>query len=172
MKGYADYGIDRGIVFCHDAYLRDFDSGWFRAIAARLFSYYQFQYGYAYTKAFKKGPAYFPAGMTTSGYASQAEREQTNRWFRRLSAVTVDNTASFRNMLRDVFPINFLSGDHLRRNMGSRTLKEWINSNPTHGTLTNLNEEIWVWEIEKRQIAAIREAMTRENMLIAYDLSI
>ncbi len=70
--------------------------------------------------------------------------------------------------LRDIYPYNMLTEPHLIRQVGSQTLKDWILSNPKHGTLEKVTDKHWLWSIDSEQIPMIQEALEPTGILLCY----
>ncbi len=72
------------------------------------------------------------------------------------------------DFLREIYPYQILSPVHLSYQVGSQTLREWIDSSEAHGTLEKFTEQRWLWTIPKTQLAAVRATLAKNNLLTLY----
>ena len=70
--------------------------------------------------------------------------------------------------LRDVYPVQVLSAEHLGLRVGPSLLKGWINEDQTDGCLEPLEGVGSVWVITDDQIDAVRAVLASHNLLTAY----
>ena len=155
------------INFCFDSYLRGLDQAFFRRISQELYGYCPYNYGYAHIWPFRKGPKWFSYGiLNQQDYTENGER--IARWRRHVLRCSHDHTARFGNTLRDVFPMNFLTEEHLMLRLANELLKDWIAADSGRGLLSRLNEQIWVWDVPVGNISMVRNVLIQNGMLVAY----
>lgn len=70
--------------------------------------------------------------------------------------------------LRDVYPLQVLSAEHLSLAVGSYSLKDWINEDQVHGYLKSLKDDKFIWVIEGDQVDAVKAELASHNLLTAY----
>ncbi|TDB42124.1 hypothetical protein [Photorhabdus khanii] len=72
------------------------------------------------------------------------------------------------NMLRMVYLYNIINNFHLKINVGNANLKQWILGNKEHGSLEKLNDELWLWKVEKTYLDEINKFCGEAGILIAW----
>ena len=151
------------MVLCWDDQIIKFNRDYLEILVKDLYSYLKPAYGYGYQREFRYGPSFYPFGMTGGNTASIEEKNQIAKW-------QIEYTGSHGSyqagMLRDIYPINFLSKPHLIQKIGTQTLQDWIESTPEHGSLNNLNNHLWSWWVPEDQIVVVREDLRSTGLLI------
>ncbi|MCG8710961.1 hypothetical protein JHU04_004283 [Brenneria sp. 4F2] len=71
-------------------------------------------------------------------------------------------------MLRMVYPLNVINHHHLDIVIENISLKEWISSNEKHGTLEELNNDLWLWTVDNAEIDKINESLGKAGALISW----
>lgn len=71
-------------------------------------------------------------------------------------------------MLRMVYPINMINHYHLNIVIGSISLKEWISSDEKHGSLEELNNNLWLWTVEDTELDEINRYLGEAGVLISW----
>jgi hypothetical protein len=117
-------------------------------------------YGIGFHRNHSQGPWFYAVGMNYASPIQQAsidyeEALTISRW----GDLGVVKEVYKEGVLRDVYPHNYLSRPQLARRIGEETLEVWISSNPSRGTLTNLDERIVLWKVAGREINRIREQL-------------
>lgn len=155
-----------GIVFCWDDTLIPWENSYIKTLLKDTYEFCKPQYGYAFQRDFKKGPGYYPWGVGTGSNISWEEGEEIMNW----SNVGLGATHSKYQpqMIRDVYPLNFLSPQHFKAQIGTQTLEQWIQSDPTRGSLEELLPDFWCWSVEPQNIDSVKEALKPHNLLIAH----
>ncbi|MBN9565641.1 MAG: hypothetical protein J0G29_06085, partial [Alphaproteobacteria bacterium] len=69
-------------------------------------------------------------------------------------------------MLRDVYPLNFLSQAHLANQVEGMPFDQWVASDLARGTLNPLTDSMWSWRVEEDNIPAIREALRPTGLVL------
>lgn len=124
-------------------------------------------YGYIFQQPMYKGPCAYAVGV---GFASQR--------FHMERPVDLGMNVSWWNdefkekasnqILRDVYPVNYLVQSHLFAPIGlaKLTLREWIEADPIRrGSLNQITEKITEWRTPIKQIPQIREELFRAGRL-------
>lgn len=70
--------------------------------------------------------------------------------------------------LREVYPIQIISSEHLSHRIQGETLKDWITSSPNHGLLTPHSENHWIWEVSAQDIQSVRNELNEYGLLTLY----
>lgn len=73
-----------------------------------------------------------------------------------------------QDQMRDVYDINLLSSRHLDREVGERSLRQWIQSGE-NGCLGRVRENLWSWEIESGKIPRLRKELISHDVLIGFE---
>ncbi len=127
-----------------------------------------FEYGIGFDRMYRRGPDMYCVGsVSTMGRdtISSEERNQIAQW----TYQYIRSTGKYKiGDLRDIYPYNMLTEPHLIRQVGSQTLKDWILSNPQHGTLEKVTDRHWLWSIDPEHIPMIQEALEPTGILLCY----
>ncbi len=70
--------------------------------------------------------------------------------------------------LRMVYPLNVLNPAHLAIRVGELSLKAWIESDPTFGSLRELPRDMWLWSVEEAHLHKVNEACGEAGILLAW----
>lgn len=140
------------------------------SLAKDILQWVKAGYGIAYQRDFDKGPGLYASGMITGpdrychSEDTIIERELDNisKWFH----IYGEPEDYHHGDLRDIYPLNFLSETHLKRDVHGKTLKEWIGSNSDHGTLKPLTDILWSWRVPEDKIDSIREALKDTGIIL------
>ena len=71
-------------------------------------------------------------------------------------------------MLRMVYPINMINNHHLNILIESVSLREWISSNEKHGSLQELNNNLWLWTVDDTELDEINRHLGEAGVLISW----
>ncbi|MBN9565602.1 MAG: hypothetical protein J0G29_05880, partial [Alphaproteobacteria bacterium] len=101
-------------------------------------------YGIAFQRDLIRGPSFYVIGMdagTVSDFTpeGQAEGDMISRWFHNYG----DPKYWYTGMLRDVYPLNFLSQAHLANQVEGMPFDQWVASDLARGTLNPLTDSMW-----------------------------
>lgn len=127
-----------------------------------------FEYGIGFDRKYVWGPDMYCTGTiynATRQPIPDEERDQIGAWMRKYA---LSNGKYKIGDLRDIYPYNMLTEPHLIRQIGSQNLKDWILSNPQHGTLEKITDRHWLWSIDPDQIPMIQEALEPTGILLCY----
>ena len=169
MVGELDYekGLKRnGCVLCWDNKLIPFEKSYIQDLLKDLYQFCKPHYGYAFQRDFKKGPGYYPWGIE-AGNITDKEGEKIARWSN-TGLAGPDDSDYQPHMIRDIYPLNFLSPQHLGAKIGLQTLQQWIQDNPTRGTLEELLPNFWCWSVDIENIDSVQNDLKPHNLLIAH----
>ena len=72
-------------------------------------------------------------------------------------------------LLRDVFPWNFLTATLLDIKIENGRLEDWILSNPNHGYLTSLTDQVTLWTIADVKLPLVRDKLKRAGVIFDRD---
>jgi hypothetical protein len=117
-------------------------------------------YGYVFYMKRSGGPFYYNGGALFGDSRQRTGEEGDNicawPWPERLPHV----------LLRDVYPLNFLSRPYLDLPVGGTTLERWVRADePARGTLEPLNESVTTWRPPVGNIPLLREALFRAGAI-------
>lgn len=146
---------DTGFILGFDNAILGFDLNTINSIAKDIAGFLNPGYGIAYQRDFDKGPSLYAYGVIGNEGYSDEEEKNIAKWMH----IYGDPERYREGDLRDIYPYNFLSEAHLVRNVGDKTLKEWIMLSSEHGTLTPLTEKLWTWEVPQENISSVRELL-------------
>ncbi|GEM_PF-2999986 len=97
--------------------------------------------------------------------------ENTNLWTTEVPSYLNDGIAPKRyleGMLRLVYRYNFIVQKHLNRIIQGMKLQDWIHSDSSHGTLTELANGLWCWEVGQENLEKVNLACYQAELLISY----
>ncbi|NCP62835.1 MAG: hypothetical protein GW748_06630 [Alphaproteobacteria bacterium] len=152
---------------CWDEQIIPWENAYIKNLAKDLYQFCKPKYGYAFQREFEKGPIYYSGGIIAGvDYSQKKERQEITNW-----GIVGQNEKHSKyqpHMIRDVYPLNFLSPQHLKAKIGSQTLQEWIQSDPSHGSLEKLLPDFWCWSVDEKHIESVKEDLKPHNFLIAH----
>ena len=73
-----------------------------------------------------------------------------------------------RLALRMVYPINVINDEHLKLQVGSRSLHEWILTDSRHGVLTPNANNTWIWKVDDSNLNQVNNSLGEEGVLISW----
>lgn len=161
-------GLRQTMDLCFPDTQQPFHKGVISSYLTHLLSFGDFKYGICYQRPYNMGPADYAGGViSTSGRIelSKQDRKKISTWSHEY---TFDDGSYRTGLLRDVYPFNILIDTHLNEKVGTQTLKEWIDLDPTHGTLDKLTDTHWLWSIDPVHIPAAQEALQEAGLLLCY----
>ncbi len=121
-------------------------------------------YGIGFCREMDLGPVLYAMGGCMGLDPFGPERalgERIDRW----RTLGVEGRCYETGFLRDVYGWNFLTEPQLSRQVGSVSLRQWIEQGGNHGVLSNLEGNMWLWEVTESQMAHVRSAMERAGMV-------
>lgn len=133
-----------------------------RTIVNQLIEYLKPKYGYAFQREFALGPQYYPAGVIYGKEHFEEEKKQISKWSKHYFINKKYETGQYR----DIYPYNIICEKHLEQEVGGKKLTDWIAGDPRHGALTQLKENLWVWNISEENIPLVREALRPTGQVI------
>jgi len=71
-------------------------------------------------------------------------------------------------LLRMVYPINVIGEAHLKIQVGSCSLREWILSDSRHGDLKLGVNDIWLWQVKVEELERINNLLGEHGVLISW----
>ncbi|MBN9565617.1 MAG: hypothetical protein J0G29_05955, partial [Alphaproteobacteria bacterium] len=122
------------------------DPGWeyVEELATRFLPFLPCRYGIGYQWKQSWSPSFYavgilgglqPIGTPEADYA----RDMISRWFHNYGDPKYWRTG----MLRDVYPLNFLSQAHLANQVEGMPFDQWVASDLARGTLNPLTDSMW-----------------------------
>jgi len=122
-------------------------------------------YGYSYVMPPEKGPLSYGTGFVhvPEGHPlSDAEEQLIFKWNHYTKTMK-----ERKGKLRDVYEENLLTDEHLNQNVAGKSLKNWVLSDPLHGTLSDLAGRQY-WKVDKDNLVQVRMKLQEDGLLIAY----
>lgn len=164
-----DFGqYSRCLYFCYPA---DFDidhHAFGLELMKNVSQFCDYEYGIGFERRYVWGPDMYCGGTIYTGSrleVSDFERNQIGAWMRKYALPSGKYQVGD---FRDIYSYNMLTEPHLIRQVGSKSLKDWILSNPAHGTLEKVTDRHWLWSIDPEQIPTIQEALEPTGILLCY----
>jgi len=120
-----------------------------------------FDYGYAFSMKYSKGPEFYVAGVSF-GDLSDEESKSISKWLKD----SYSKKSYFDGRLRDVYEINILTQKHMSYPLKDKlTLKDFIVQ--LSGTkLEQINPTLFIWAIPKDKIVEIKQKLLEYEILI------
>ena len=127
-------------------------------------------YGFAYLRSSAFGPLHFALGVNYCprlGAIDKAEGDRTTNWLMDITSGSGPAPLVHRQgYLRDVFPVNFLSREHLEQPVDAQNLKDWIVGHSDRGYLQELAPGSHRWIVPDSAIPSIRATLHRNGVLL------
>lgn len=154
----------------------------FDAIALDAWSCAGFEYGYAFTSDDPTGfcmgglRSKFPAALNALRKRWSEFRNHTpagrvyGEWMDKQQGWPVQDSIpgpSYSERLRDVFPLNYLVDTHLASQVRNGSLGEWIRQDQARGTLRQLADGLWCWDVPEKNIPSVRGELEPTGLLVA-----
>jgi len=81
----------------------------------------------------------------------------------------VPGSASYERVkLRMIYPLNVLNEEHLGIRINDLSLREWIISDSSRGSLKSIPNDMWLWAVNEMNLAEINNACGEAGILIAW----
>lgn len=156
---------NKTLVLCWDDQIIKFDQFYIEKLAKDLYEYLEPAYGYTYQRPFELGPVFYPFGVIAGLDFGEPERKLISKWGNEYSYEDGDYKTG---LMRDIYPINFLSESHFSHEIEGQSLKDWIESSSEHGELKKLTDNLWSWWVPEDKIAKIREIFIPTGLLLSF----
>jgi hypothetical protein len=72
--------------------------------------------------------------------------------------------------LRMIYTANIINQHHLEIGVDNTTLKDWILSDTSHGTLEKLSNKLWLWQVPENELDNINYFLGQLGLLISWKL--
>ena len=72
--------------------------------------------------------------------------------------------------LRMVYTANIINCHHLEIGVNNTTLKDWILSDTSHGTLEELSDKLWLWQVPENELDNINNFLGELDLLASWKL--
>ncbi|CAM2183486.1 conserved hypothetical protein [Burkholderia cepacia] len=70
--------------------------------------------------------------------------------------------------LRMVYPLNVLNEEHLEIRVNDLSLKEWIGSDSSRGSLESISNGMWIWSVDATALPEVNNACGEAGILLAW----
>ncbi|OCG37883.1 hypothetical protein A9G29_11240, partial [Gilliamella sp. Fer2-1] len=70
--------------------------------------------------------------------------------------------------LRMIYTANIINQHHLEIGVDNTTLKDWILSDTSHGTLEKLSNKLWLWQVPENELDNINYFLGQLGLLISW----
>jgi hypothetical protein len=126
-------------------------------------------YGFGFTRSCRLGPGLFAVGIMAGDMVvpkDEAEyqlRLRDNRW----GDMGMESKVYDRGVMRDVFPINYLNSEHLRKRVNGISLEKWIRQDAARGVLTPITNQLTEWSVNDQELASLNALLATEG--VTYD---
>ena len=136
------------------------------SIADKVRASYEYTYAYSYRINKCYGPTFHAVGMIyhqVSGAVdvplSAQEVSRASRWARSL------RSGDHLSKLRDVYPWNVLSSNHLSLQVGGVSLRNWIESDLRNGHIQAIGDDRWLWIVSEDRCVAITAVLESTGVI-------
>lgn len=167
---YACLSPKSGFVLCVDLEIRQMPPTVAENLVLDIQRITNIEYGYSFKMEFEKGPAIYADGGTLNGRKNftHAQIAGIAKWSHAAGECKKTGT-NISDLLRDIYPLNFLNPHHLVMQVNGQSLKDWIETDPKRGVLKPLIEDkLWTWTVPDNRIHAIRKVLGPERLLISW----
>ncbi|MEN9224661.1 MAG: hypothetical protein Q6M54_04235, partial [Thermostichus sp. DRC_bins_24] len=97
--------------------------------------------------------------------AKGEERERLYKW----DDYAIEHALYNQGQLRDIYPFNFLNSSQLEMPVDGIPLSDWIQQDPSRGSLEPMNERLTLWRVEEQNIPAIREVLWQTGQIFDWN---
>jgi hypothetical protein len=94
--------------------------------------------------------------------------ENTSLFTRELPGRVPGSASYERVKLRMIYPLNVLNEEHLGIRINDLSLREWIISDSSRGSLKSIPNDMWLWAVNEMNLAEINNACGEAGILIAW----
>ena len=70
-----------------------------------------------------------------------------------------------QRVMTEVYPLNYLTGVHLEKEIKGMPLSTWIISNVKHGQLQPVTDAIWLWTVDESDIPEVRDQISDAGLI-------
>ncbi len=153
------------LILCWDDQIIPFEREYVENLAKQIDPYIKPAYGYGYQREFEQGPSAYCIGGLRGIDSFSEEADQITKWGNEYGG----SKGRYRTgLLRDIYPVNFISEEHIMERVGNFSLQEWINLSPNHGELRALNDHLWSWHVPSQDILLVRESLLSTGILLSF----
>ncbi len=123
-------------------------------------------YGIGYQSKHNQGPQFYATGTNYGAKTSFTSEEydeglSVQAW----GDVGMTEEVYKQGLIRDVYPRNYLTEPQLVKRIAQQTLGEWIESHPSRGTLTKLDDRMMLWKLTDSQVNSAREELSSAGVI-------
>jgi len=126
-------------------------------------------YGYSFVMPAEKGPYSYGNSFIHVEEGHELTDEEEMLIIQGSPYIRLINDG--KGILRDVFQENLLADVQLNAQVEGKSLKEWILSDPAHGSLSDFAGKPY-WKVDKNNLVNVREVLHRNGLILAYDKDI
>jgi hypothetical protein len=126
------------------------------------------RYGFVVPLDMTRSAIFYSVGIPYNEPSTE-ERERQIAWRGVMALRYTDKTRYQRALtrkMRDVYPLNLLTKNHLDQPVDGMSLQSWIEAR-SMGTLTRMKQGIWVWRLSPEQITSARSRLLGHGLLHA-----
>ncbi|WP_175854244.1 hypothetical protein [Burkholderia cepacia] len=94
--------------------------------------------------------------------------ENTSLFTRDLPGRSPGSASYEGKKLRMIYPVNVLNEEHLEIRVNDLSLKEWIKSDSSRGSLENIPNSMWLWSVKTTDLPEVNNACGEAGILLAW----
>ncbi len=124
-------------------------------------------YGVGFSRQKKFGPGFFAIGILKglAGYIPTDEEYEEELRVCRWGDIGMPEQVYQQGLIRDVFPLNFLTAVHLEKRIDGTQLRNWIAQDACRGKVSPISDEMWDWSITPEQVQPIRQSLQKAEII-------
>ncbi|MBR8295054.1 hypothetical protein KDW63_12780 [Burkholderia cenocepacia] len=94
--------------------------------------------------------------------------ENTSLFTRELPGRVPGSASYEREKLRMIYPLNVLNENHLEIRINDLSLREWIISDSSRGSLKGIPNNMWLWTVKETDLVEVNNACGEAGVLLAW----
>ncbi|MDF3094686.1 MULTISPECIES: hypothetical protein [Burkholderia] len=94
--------------------------------------------------------------------------ENTSLFTRELPGRVPGSASYERERLRMIYPLNVLNENHLKICVDGISLREWIVSDSSRGSLRSIPNNMWLWTVDDADLTEVNNACGEAGILLAW----
>jgi hypothetical protein len=129
---------------------------------------YRATYGFGYVLDAAYGPRFHAVGYLYSRQADwgkvpplpEDEQRRCSRWSNQREDILA------AGLLRDVYPMNYLTEIHSSKTIDGKSLFDWIERDSARGELTRIRSGAWLWRVPEGRCIELGDRLQAAGLLI------
>jgi hypothetical protein len=123
------------------------------------------EYGIGYYRLRRLGSNLYATGGRLDMGGPPEESEEELHLLREWADQGLEPAIWRRGILRDIYPWNILTPLQIDSAIGKTTVREWILQDSSRGSLRELANDVWLWEVPQSSAERVRDTLDRAGLL-------